>query len=100
MRFALTAAALAVGLVSQASAQTPVPLNAQCVPAEPLLAEVQAGKAKMNDVFVDGEGDHWLVLQRDDGAAVIGWLNVERGLFCMTAGRPAKPQGGNPGRGA
>jgi len=82
-------------------AQQPVPMRAICVPAEPILADVQSGAATMQQVFLDGEGDAWFVLTRSaDRASAIGWMNVARRLFCIVAGSPPKPQEGNPGRGA
>ena len=93
-----TIALLASGPVA---AQQHVPMRAICVPSEPLLADVQSGASTMREVYVDGEGDRWLVFERvADGASVIGWINVERAVFCIVAGRPRRQTDGQPGRGA
>ncbi len=83
------------------AAQQHLPMRAVCVPTEPLLADVQSGAATMREVYVDGEGDRWLVFERAaDGASVIGWINVERAVFCIVAGRPQRQTDGHSGRGA
>ena len=83
------------------AAQQHLPMRAICVPSEPLLADVQSGASTMREVYVDGEGDRWLVFERvADGASVIGWINVERAIFCIVAGRPQRQTDGQPGRGA
>ena len=90
--------ALLIG--APATAQQPLPMRAICIPSDPLLADVQSGVWTMREVFVDGDQDRWLVFERvADGAAMIGWLNVERAVFCIVAGRAQRQTDGNPGRG-
>ncbi len=100
MKRLVLAILLAVSPLADAQAQ-PVPLRAQCFPLEPLIADLQAGGATMQDVFTDSDGDHWLVIERRDGGGFIGWISRERSLFCVVSGRPPRQQGNQvPQRGA
>jgi len=98
-RLASVAATLLIG--GSAAAQQAVPMRAMCIPSPPLLADVQSGASTMREVYVDGEGDRWFVFERvADGASMIGWINAERAVFCIVAGRAQRQTDGTPGRGA
>lgn len=73
----------------------PLPVDAQpqqpsigieCVPVS------QLGAMRQTKVYVDGDEDEWLVVENTaNGESAIGFLLRDRGMFCITAKRTARP---------
>lgn len=84
-----------IPIIALAVLMLPAPVGAQpqqpsigieCVPAS------QLGAMRQTKVYVDGDEDEWLVVENTaNGESAIGFLLKERGMFCITAKRTARP---------